>query len=221
MSDLEASSPFRSSNIAKSAAREVEALGRPIDPEPGSASDVGVAMSDFLKLPARTGNGSVHAIVETPRGARPKLKYEPELGGFVLSKSLMLGLTYPYDWGFIPSTLADDGDPLDVMIIHEAATSPGLILRCHVIGALLAVQTRKGAKERNDRIIAVPSHSHLERSLDHARALPSETRDELEKFFVATDELEDKKLKFEGWVGPQHALRLLKESEKRFAKRLK
>jgi inorganic pyrophosphatase len=177
-------------------------------------------MTDLLKLPARAGNDDVHAIVETPRGTRAKLKYEPELGGFVLSKSLMLGLTYPYDWGFIPSTLADDGDPLDIMIIHEAATSPGLILRCHVIGALLTVQTQKGKRERNDRLVAVPSHSHLEGNLTHARALPSETRDELEKFFVATDELEDKKLKFEGWVGPKHAFRLLKESEKRFAKRV-
>jgi inorganic pyrophosphatase len=178
-------------------------------------------MANFLKLPARTTNGAIHAIVETPRGARAKLKYEPSLEGFVLSKSLMMGLAYPYDWGFIPSTLAEDGDPLDVMIIHEAATSPGLILRCQVIGALLTVQTEKGSKERNDRLIAVPTHSHPERSLNNARHLPAETREELEKFFIATDELEDKKLKFEGWVGPKQALRLLKESERRFAKNVK
>jgi hypothetical protein len=110
--------------------------------EPPPFSGVGVTMSDLLKLPARTANGAVHVIVETPRGARAKLKYEPSLEGFVLSKALMLGLTYPYDWGFIPSTVAEDGDPLDVMIIHEAATSPGLILRCQVIGALLTVQRR-------------------------------------------------------------------------------
>jgi inorganic pyrophosphatase len=178
-------------------------------------------MTNFLKLPARTGSGHVHAAVETPRGARAKLKYEPELGAFVLSKSLMLGLTYPYDWGFIPSTLADDGDPLDVMIMHEAATSPGLILRCNVIGALLTVQSDKGKKERNDRLLAVPMHSHLERHLNDARRLPNETCEELEKFFVATDELEEKKLKFEGWVGPKHALRLLKECETRFSKQVK
>lgn len=179
------------------------------------------AMTDFLNLPARTGNGDIHAVVETPRNARAKLKYEPKLGGFVLSKSLMLGLSYPYDWGFIPSTLADDGDPLDVMVVHEAATSPGLILRCQLIGALLTVQTRNGKTVRNDRLIAVPSHSHLERNLEHVRDLPSATREELEKFFIATDELEDKKLKFEGWVGPRHAFRILKDTERRFAKRIK
>jgi inorganic pyrophosphatase len=133
-------------------------------------------MTDLLKLPARAGNGDVHAIVETPRGARAKLKFEPSLSGFVLSKALMLGLSYPYDWGFIPSTLADDGDPLDIMIIHEAATSPGLILRCDIIGALLMLQTKKGKKERHDRLIAVPTHSHLEGNLTHARALPAATR---------------------------------------------
>jgi inorganic pyrophosphatase len=189
--------------------------------EPHPFSGVGVTMSDLLKLPARTANGAVHVIVETPRGARAKLKYEPSLEGFVLSKALMLGLTYPYDWGFIPSTVAEDGDPLDVMIIHEAATSPGLILRCQVIGALLTVQAEKGSKERNDRLMAVPIHSHPERSLNNARDLPAETREELEKFFIATDELEDKKLKFEGWVGPKQALRLLKKSERRFAKTVK
>ena len=178
-------------------------------------------MPDFSKLPARAGNGTIHAIVETPRGARAKLKYEPDLGGFVLSKSLMLGLTYPYDWGFIPSTLAEDGDPLDIMVLHDAATSPGLILRCELIGALLTIQTQKGKKERNDRLIAVPAHSHLERKLKHVNQLPTEEREELEKFFIATDELEDKTLKFEGWVGPKRALRLLKNCEKKFSKQRK
>lgn len=107
------------------------------------------------------------------------------------------------------------------MVIHRAATSPGLILRCKVIGALLAIQTHKGRKERNDRLLAVPSHSHLEGNLLHIGALPSQTREELEKFFIATDELEDKKLSFEGWVGPKRAFRLLKASQRQSAKRLK
>jgi inorganic pyrophosphatase len=67
----------------------------------------------------------------------------------------------------------------------------------------------------------VPTHSHLERALNDVRDLPAETREELEKFFIATDELEDKKLKFEGWVGPKQALRMVKDCEKRFGKRIK
>ena len=119
-------------------------------------------MANLFKLPTWTGKRDVHAIVETPRSARAKLSYDPKLRAFVLSKSLMLGLTYPYDWGFIPSTAGEDGDPLDIMVIHDAATSPGLVLRCKVIGALLVEQIDKGKRERNDRIIAVPIDSHIE-----------------------------------------------------------
>ena len=104
------------------------------------------------------------------------------------------------------------------MVIHEAATSPGLILKCQVIGALLTVQTKKGKKERNDRVIAVPTYARMETDVNHVHDLLPEMRSELEKFFVATDELEDKTLKFEGWVGPKHAKRLIKQCEKRFAK---
>ena len=72
-----------------------------------------------------------------------------------LSKPLIAGLTYPYDWGFIPSTEADDGDPLDVLIIHEAATYPGLVLACKPIGVLEVEQVNMGKKERNDRLFVV------------------------------------------------------------------
>jgi hypothetical protein len=90
-------------------------------------------------------------VVETPRGARAKLTFDPELKTFVLSKALMLGLSYPYDWGFIPSTRAEDGDPLDAMVIHDAATTPGLVLRCKLIGVLQTMQKTKHDRIRNDR----------------------------------------------------------------------
>src|ERR1700745_526369 len=112
-------------------------------------------MPNLAKLPTWAGDEFVHVVVETPRGARAKLTFDPELKTFVLSKALMLGLSYPYDWGFIPSTRAEDGDPLDVLIIHEAVTYPGVVLSCIPIGILEVLQTSKGKKEeRNDRIFA-------------------------------------------------------------------
>jgi len=117
-------------------------------------------MPNLLKLPTWSDDDFVHVVVETPRGARAKLKFDPQLKTFVLSKSLLLGLTYPYDWGFVPSTRAEDGDPLDVMVIHDAATTPGLVLKCKVIGVLKTLQKEKGEKTRNDRIFAVPAESH-------------------------------------------------------------
>lgn len=71
-------------------------------------------------LPSYGEDGTVHAVVEAPKGSLLKLKYDLKLGAFTVSHSLPIGLSYPFDWGFVPSTQAPDGDPLDVLILHEA-----------------------------------------------------------------------------------------------------
>jgi len=167
-------------------------------------------MPNLIRLPTFSDDGDVRVVIETPRGSRAKFDYDPELQTFALSKSLLIGLTYPYDWGFIPSTQADDGDPLDVLIVHDAGTYPGLVLRCKPIGVLEVVQTSKNGKERNDRIFAVPDRSPFEGDLQDVRRLPGRAVEELEKFFEATDALEDKKLEFLGWRGPAQAIKAIK-----------
>jgi inorganic pyrophosphatase len=107
---------------------------------------------------------SIYAVVETPRGSSCKLDFDPELRVLTLAKPLMVGLTHPYDWGFIPSTEAEDGDPLDVLVIHDAQTYPGVVLRCRPVGILEVEHQSKGKKERNDRVFA------------GARPLPSRVR---------------------------------------------
>jgi inorganic pyrophosphatase len=79
-------------------------------------------------LPAYGEDGSVHAVVESPKGSPLKLKFEIKLGTFTVAHSLPLGLSYPFDWGFVQSTQAPDGDPLDILILHEASTYPGVVL---------------------------------------------------------------------------------------------
>jgi inorganic pyrophosphatase len=176
-------------------------------------------MPNFINLPPFAEDGAVHVVVETPRGSRAKFAYDPQLETFTLTKSLLVGLTYPHDWGFVPSTTAEDGDPLDVMVIHDAATFPGLVLACRIIGILQIEQRSKGKAERNDRLFAVPRRSHSERGLRDVRELPKPFREELEKFFIATDELEDKKLQIIGWKGPKVALKAIKDAAKSFAKK--
>jgi inorganic pyrophosphatase len=172
-------------------------------------------MTNLLKLPAYSDDGGLHVVIETPRGSRAKLDYDPKLRTFTLSKSLLAGLSYPYDWGFIPATRAEDGDPLDVMVIHEAATFPGLVLTCKIIGVLQVEQRSKGKKpKRNDRFFAVPRASHAEKDLSNVGDLTVAMRQELEKFFIATDELEDKQLKILGWKGPKAALKAIKQAGK-------
>ena len=173
-------------------------------------------MTNLINLPPFTEGGDVYVVVETPRGSRAKFDYDPKLKSFTLSKSLLTGLTYPHDWGFVPSTKADDGDPIDIMVVHDAATFPGIVLTCRVIGILQIEQKSKGKPERNDRLFAVPRDSHSEQGLKDVSDLSKPTRQELEKFFKATDELEDKKLNIIGWKGPKVAVQAIKDASKSF-----
>ncbi len=163
-------------------------------------------MTNLLKLPTWADGKSIFAVIETPRGSTCKLDFDPKLRAFTLAKPLMAGLAYPYDWGFIPSTKAEDGDPLDVLVIHDAKTYPGVVMRCHPVGILEVEQKSKRKTKRNDRIFAVPDRSPLETDLKDVRHLPSRAQQELEQFFRATDALQEKELKFLHWRGPKHAI---------------
>src|SRR4029077_6523118 len=110
------------------------------------------------------------------------------------------------------------GDPLDIMVIHDAATFPGLVVTCRVIGVLQIEQKSKNKAQRTDRLFAVPRRSHSERDLKDVSDLTKPIRQELEKFFIATDELEDKKLNIIGWKGPKVALQSIKDADKSFVK---
>ncbi|MGF6308782.1 inorganic pyrophosphatase [Bradyrhizobium sp. i1.8.4] len=167
-------------------------------------------MTNLMKLPTWADEKNIYSVIETPRGSTCKLESDPDLKAFTLAKPLMVGLTYPYDWGFIPSTKADDGDPLDVLVIHDSQTYPGVVLPCRPIGILEILQTRKGRKERNDRVFAAPDRSPFETNLKDVRHLPSRAVEELEQFFRATDALENKELEFLGWRGPGTAVRAIK-----------
>lgn len=163
-------------------------------------------------MPARADNG-FHAIVESPRGSSVKWKYDPKLSAFSISRPLSRGLTYPFDWGFVPSTKAPDGDPLDVMILWEQPGVPGVVLPCRAIGALKVEQNDgEGGRERNDRLIAVPLQSALRADLKDVAQLPKRERQELEAFFVAAVQFQDKDLKLLGWAGPEEAEALLDDA---------
>src|ERR1700760_4991852 len=109
-------------------------------------------------LPAYSEEGAVHAVVEAPKGSLVKLKYEVKLGAFTVAHSLPLGLSYPFDWGFVPSTLEPDGDPLDNLILHEASTfSRG---SATVLAAWRGGNGSGGrgrSEGKNDRVIVMPA----------------------------------------------------------------
>ncbi|MDB5091809.1 MAG: inorganic pyrophosphatase [Mucilaginibacter sp.] len=108
-------------------------------------------MINLLKLPTWADKQHIYAVVETPRGSTCKLDFDSELQAFTLAKPLMAGLAYPYDWGFVPSTKAEDGDPLDVLVIHDAQTYPGVVLRCRPVGSWKSSRKRR-ARRRSETI---------------------------------------------------------------------
>jgi inorganic pyrophosphatase len=175
-------------------------------------------MADLLRLPARDDEGNVHVVVESPRGSRVKLKYEPKLGVFTLSRPLILGMEYPFDWGFVPSTRAADGDPLDAMVLMDAPTFPGVVLACRPLGVVQVDQKASSGegRERNDRVILVPVKAPRSDGVVDARQLAERVRTELAQFFLSAVALADKEVQLIGWDGPDAAQALVDESMKRF-----
>jgi inorganic pyrophosphatase len=113
-------------------------------------------MHSLIELAPYGKNGEMQMVVETPRGSNIKLEYEPKLRAFTFSRALPLGLIYPYDWGFVPGTKAEDGDPIDALALHEGATYPGVVLPCRPLGVVDLVQQGKNGPVGNPRVILMP-----------------------------------------------------------------
>jgi inorganic pyrophosphatase len=126
-------------------------------------------------------------------------------------------LSYPFDWGFVPSTQAADGDSLDILILHEASTYPGVVLPCRPLGVLEMDQEEKdGEKVRNDRVIVMPAWRDRVGEFEHPSDLPVRLKEELEQFFLSTTFFTAKMPAILGWRGPKKASSLIKESNKSF-----
>lgn len=177
-------------------------------------------MNLLSDLPLRDGTGRLRMIVETPGGSRVKLKYEPALGIFEWSRLLVLGSRYPHDFGFLPQTLADDGDAIDAILLADEQTWPGVAVPVRVMGALRVEQQRPGGpKKRNDRLLCVPA---LDKSHDHLRDIgdvPQRVRDELENFCHSSLALTGKQIKLLGWADAREAGGLVRQGERAFAAR--
>lgn len=162
-------------------------------------------------------SGRVHAIVETARGSRCKYNYEEKSGLFTLSKMLPHGLCFPYDFGFIPSTLGQDGDALDIMLIFEEATFTGCLVTARLIGVLEAKQGRARKKMvRNDRLIGVIETERNPSNLKTIQDLGKQRLGAIENFFVTYNALEGKTFYPLGFHGPKQAKKLLAHGAKQY-----
>jgi inorganic pyrophosphatase len=163
--------------------------------------------------PFDTGSKSLRVVIETPKGSRNKFEYDQELGCYRLHSVLPEGMSFPYDFGFVPQTKAPDGDPLDVLLLMDQPAFPGIVVESRIVGVIEAEQSeKKGKKIRNDRVIAVSVESHVHADIKGPKDLNSRMLDELQQFFVAYNKERGKEFKLLGCKGEKTAMKLIKKS---------
>jgi inorganic pyrophosphatase len=143
-------------------------------------------------------DGMLRVVVETPRGSRGKFTYDEGLGVFRLTGILSEGMHFPFDFGFIPSTRGEDGDPLDVLVLCDVPVPTGCVLDTRLIGCLTAVQKEKGKTERNDRFLAVEVNSLRWKEIQNPGDLPKAVLERLEFFLMAYNKAKGKEFKIKG-----------------------
>jgi inorganic pyrophosphatase len=161
---------------------------------------------------------TLNAIIDTPRGSRNKFKYDEQKHLFKLAGVLPAGSSFPYDFGFLPSTKGEDGDPVDVLILMDEPTFTGCLVPARLIGVIEAEQTENGKTERNDRLLAVATDSRNHRDLKKVDDLAPNLRHEIEHFFVSYNSAKGKEFKVLGSHGPERARELVSESMEVFKK---
>ena len=157
----------------------------------------------------------VNVIIEVPLGGQP-IKYEmdKEAGTLVVDRFLYTPMAYPGNYGFVPHTLSEDGDPIDVLVINTRELIPGCLINVRPVGVLI-MEDNAG---QDEKIIAVPSHA-LTKRYDHIRThsdLPEITLHQIEHFFEHYKDLEPGKwVKIGDWHGAEDAMRLISEAIER------
>ena len=172
---------------------------------------------DLSELPTFAHADIFHVVVESPRGSSLKLKFDAQMEAMSISRPLPLGVSFPFDWGFIPSTHGQDGDPLDPMLLWDVASYPGVVVPCRALGILQVEQNRRdhdpSERIRNDRIMSLPVEARREQSTEAVAALPPRIREELEQFAIVATAIEGKDARVLGWGDVSAALALIRQRQ--------
>ena len=151
-------------------------------------------------------------IIETPKGRRNKFDYDPDTESFLLGGLLPEGMSFPFDFGFVPSTIAEDGDPLDVMVLMDEPAHVGCLLRARLIGYIEAEQTEEGKTVENDRLIAVAVHSYSHENVHSIKQINQSMLDQVQQFFISYNRSRGKKFKVKAVHGPSGAIKRLERA---------
>jgi inorganic pyrophosphatase len=180
----------------------------------------GVAPKSLLLLaPFADDSSNVNVVVETPQGSRNKYNYDEELGVFRLGGVLPAGAVFPFDFGFVPSTLGGDGDPLDVLVLMDEPAFPGCLVEARLVGVVEAEQTeRDGERTRNDRLVAVAAKARNHKGVRQLGQLSEHLVEEIEHFFVSYNEIKGKTFAPLGRHGARRARAVVEEGARLFSR---
>ena len=155
----------------------------------------------------------LNCVVEIPKGSRNKYEYDPKLGGVKLDRFVSASVVYPTDYGFVPETLALDGDPLDVLVCVSEPTFPGCIVPSKAVG-LFKMSDEKGP---DDHVVCVPCSDPGWNWLERVDDLPRQLRNEISHFFAVYKDLdEDRHSEVQGWADVDAALTAIEEARERY-----
>jgi inorganic pyrophosphatase len=171
-------------------------------------------LADPSRLQSHDGGDkeTIQVIIETPKGSRNKFAFDDDQKVFELKKVLPAGMTFPHDFGFIPSTKAEDGDPVDVLVLMDEPAYPGCLIKCRPVGIIEGEQGKnKKDAERNDRVVAIELMNHTYAHVKHVDDLGKTFIKELEDFFINYHELSGKQYRVLDVRGPGEARRRIKD----------
>lgn len=169
--------------------------------------------SAAMQLPALDPQtGLVRVVIDTPKGSRNKYKYDSALGVFKLSRILPAGMSFPHDFGSIPSTQAEDGDALDVLVLTEEPLFVGCLVNVHLIGVIYARQKEGQRMIRNDRLVAAIETPVNPPPIRTLARLDERQLHDIEHFFRSYNQAQGREFKISGRGGPQPAQKMLREA---------
>jgi inorganic pyrophosphatase len=154
----------------------------------------------------------VRTIIEIPKNSSNKYEYDGTLGVFRLDRALYSPMHYPGDYGFIPGTLAEDGDPLDILVLVNEPSFTGCLMETRPVGILHMVDQT----ENDEKILAVPNRNPRFESIHTIDQVFPHTRKEIEYFFSIYKELQGVKTEIKGWGDPREARKTIQEARQNY-----
>jgi inorganic pyrophosphatase len=192
-------------------------LGR-LSPHRTEKDEHTVKHRDLSKLPLEFDDGAIRAVIETPMGSFNKYDYDPTLDVFELKDVLPRGSEFPFDFGFFPSTLGEDGDPVDALVLSDRGLETGIVLQARLIGVIEFEDLKDGKTTRNDRLVVVPTCSVIYAKIKSLEDLPAALVEQIESFFELDAFFKGKKRRFLGRGDAKQADKLLMRGKAAFKK---